>query len=297
MIALGTRERSTPPPPTRSQPARRAGRRRSSFALPRRITTERSRGRASESSGSHGAPSQRPRSRRRSRRRGWSRLPGHGGDQGIVRSPLGNFSIYAPGVAAGVRKLSVTIPFVDLAPTNQQVRRGVVGAIDQLITTGQFTNGPAVEQFEVAFADYCGTRRCVGIASGLDALRLALLAAEVPPGSEVIVPANTFAATAEAVVQAGAVPVLADASPTDYNVDPAAAEAAVTSRTAALLPVHLYGQMADMTALAGIARQKGVALIEDACQAHGAMRDGRRAGNVGLAGAFSLHPTKNPGGG
>jgi dTDP-4-amino-4,6-dideoxygalactose transaminase len=189
----------------------------------------------------------------------------------------------------------VAVPFVDLGPTNEPVRRGVLEAVDRLITTGEFTNGPQVEAFETMFAAYCGTRFCVGVASGLDALRLALIAAEVSSGSEVIVPANTFAATTEAVVQAGGLPVFVDADEADYNIDAAGVEAAVTSRTKCLLPVHLYGQLADVTALAEVARRHDVLLIEDACQAHGATRHGRRAGSVGLAGAFSFYPTKNLG--
>jgi dTDP-4-amino-4,6-dideoxygalactose transaminase len=187
------------------------------------------------------------------------------------------------------------VPFVDLAPTNEPVRRDVLAAIDQLIGTGTFINGPEVEEFEEAFAAYCGTRSCVGVASGLDALRLALLGANVSRGAEVIVPALTFAATAEAVVQAGGVPVFVDVGERDYNLDPAATAAAVTAGTACLVPVHLYGQLADLTALAETARRNNLAIVEDACQAHGAIRDGRRAGSVGLAGAFSFYPTKNLG--
>ena len=149
--------------------------------------------------------------------------------------------------------------------------------------------------FESAFAAYCGSRHCIGVSSGLDALRLAFLAGELEPGDEVILPANTFAATVEAVVQAGGRPVLADVSEQDYNLDPAAVEAALTPRSRFLLPVHLYGQMADVVALEEIARGHGLEIIEDACQAHGARRDGLRAGTVGRAGAFSFYPAKNLG--
>jgi dTDP-3-amino-3,4,6-trideoxy-alpha-D-glucose transaminase len=121
------------------------------------------------------------------------------------------------------------------------------------------------------------------------------MATEISPGAEVILPANTFAATAEAVVQAGCVPVFVDASEADYNIDPAGVEAVVTSRTECLIPVHLYGQLADVTALDDVARRHDIRMIEDACQAHGARRDGRRAGGVGIAGAFSFYPTKNLG--
>jgi dTDP-4-amino-4,6-dideoxygalactose transaminase len=198
-------------------------------------------------------------------------------------------------VQAELLQTPVKVPFVDLRPTNEPVRGSVLEAVDRLLTTGQFTNGPEVGAFETMFAACCGTRFCIGVASGLDALRLALVGAEVSPGGEVIVPANTFAATSEAVVQAGGVPVFVDAGEADYNIDAAGVEAAVTSRTECLLPVHLYGQLADVAALAQVARRHDVLMIEDACQAHGATRDGRRAGSVGLAGAFSFYPTKNLG--
>jgi dTDP-4-amino-4,6-dideoxygalactose transaminase len=152
-----------------------------------------------------------------------------------------------------------------------------------------------VGEFEAAFADYCGTRFCIGVGSGLDALRLALLVGRSEAGSEVVVPALTFAATVEAIVQAGCRPVLVDVAETDYNIDPAAVEAALTERTRFLLPVHLFGQLADMAALMRVARERRLFILEDACQAHGARRDGRRAGTTGLAGAFSFYPAKNLG--
>jgi dTDP-4-amino-4,6-dideoxygalactose transaminase len=188
-----------------------------------------------------------------------------------------------------------SVPFVDLAQTHAGISGAIVGDIVELIESGAFTNGPQVRQFERAFAQYCATKECVGVASGLDALRLALLAAAIQPGDQVIVPAFTFAATIESVIQAGGEPVLADVGEDDYNLDPAAVEAAVTDRTRFLLPVHLYGQMADMGALERIAERHKLTIVEDACQAHGARRDGRRAGASGLAGAFSFYPSKNLG--
>jgi dTDP-4-amino-4,6-dideoxygalactose transaminase len=188
-----------------------------------------------------------------------------------------------------------TVPFLDLAPSNEPLRELILEAFERTISSGAFTNGPEVSEFEAAFADYCGARYCVGVASGLDALRLALVARGLEAGSEVIVPALTFAATVEAVVQAGGSPVLVDIADSDYNVDPSAAEAAVTSRTALLLPVHLFGQLADMVSLERIADAHGLWMLEDACQAHGAAREGRRAGSSGLAGAFSFYPAKNLG--
>jgi dTDP-4-amino-4,6-dideoxygalactose transaminase len=164
-----------------------------------------------------------------------------------------------------------------------------------LIDSGSFINGPPVREFEEAFARYTGTTAAVGLASGLDALRLGLLAAGIAAGDEVIVPANTFVATFEAVTQAGGKPVVVDMSDADWNIDPTAVEAAITDRTRYLMPVHLYGQMADMRVLLQIARKRGVAIIEDACQAHGARREGIRAGTAGVASGFSFYPGKNLG--
>ena len=138
-------------------------------------------------------------------------------------------------------------------------------------------------------------RTCIGLASGLDALRLALISCQLVPGDEVIVPAMTFVATFEAVTQAGGVPVVVDVREDDYCLDPAAAELAVSSRTRAVVPVHLYGQLADMSALRTLAEGRGLFLLEDACQAHGAVRDGAGAGQLGNAAAFSFYPGKNLG--
>ena len=142
--------------------------------------------------------------------------------------------------------LSEPIPFFDLRPSHDGLKAHILAEIADVIDSGTFANGPQVAAFEHAFAEFCGRSHCVGVSSGLDALRLSLLAAGVEPGDEVILPANTFAATIEAVLQAGAVPVLVDAGEADYNLDVTAAAAAVTSRTRFLLPVHLYGQLADM---------------------------------------------------
>jgi dTDP-4-amino-4,6-dideoxygalactose transaminase len=191
--------------------------------------------------------------------------------------------------------MATEVPFIDLGGPIAGLKEAILADISALIDTGAFTNGPQVAQFEDAFATYCGGAHCVGLASGLDALRLALLAAGVGAGDEVIVPANTFVATVEAVVQTGATPVLADVTEADYNLDPAALETAITSRTRAVIPVHLYGQMADMASLEPVAARHGLTVVEDAAQAHGATRDGRRAGSTGLAGAFSFYPAKNLG--
>ena len=151
-------------------------------------------------------------------------------------------------------------------------------------------------EFEQAFASFTGVHHCVGVASGLDALRLALLATEIEPGDEVIVPANKFPATVEAITQARGVPLLVDASESDYNIDPAAAASAVTSRTRILLPVHLYGQLGRTACSPAVSPSRyGLVVIEDACQAHGADRDGISPGTHTGAAAFSFYPAKNLG--
>jgi dTDP-3-amino-3,4,6-trideoxy-alpha-D-glucose transaminase len=171
----------------------------------------------------------------------------------------------------------------------------VLADVAALIATGEFTNGPQVEALRTRFATYCGARECVGTSSGLDGLRLALIATGVGEGDEVIVPAQTFIATFEAVSQAGARPVVVDVSERDYNLDPDAVAAAVGPRTRCILPVHLYGQMADMCRLSDLAERNDLRLVEDACQAHGAERDDLRPGQVATAAAFSFYPTKNLG--
>ena len=188
-----------------------------------------------------------------------------------------------------------SVPFVDLRGVFATLKGDVLRGVDELLDTGAFVNGPHVSAFEDAWAAFCGARFCVGVSSGLDALRLGLTAAGLEPGAEVVVPAMTFVATFEAVVQAGGRPVVVDVTEDDANVDVAAAEAAVGPATGALLPVHLYGQMADVEALARTASRHALVLLEDACQAHGARRAGIRAGTAGAAGAFSFYPSKNLG--
>jgi len=178
---------------------------------------------------------------------------------------------------------------------HRPLESALLDEIAQLLRSGAFTNGPAVARFEEDFAAYCGVDHCVGVGSGLDALRLGLLATGIEAGAEVVVPAATFVATLEAVTQAGAVPVVVDVTEDDYCIDAAAVAAAVGPRTHAVMPVHLYGQLADMRELHRVAEGAGVAIIEDACQAHGAMRDGDTAGASGVAAAFSFYPGKNLG--
>ena len=194
-------------------------------------------------------------------------------------------------IAAEVR----AVPFFDPRPTFKGLEPAILADFAELLESGMFVNGPQVARFEEAFAGYCGVAHCVGVASGLDALRLALLAAGIEPGDEVIAPAHTFVATLEAISQVGGQPVLVDVREADGNIDPAAVESAITPRTRALLPVHLYGQLADMVALRAIAERHGVVVIEDAAQAHGASRDGHRPGSSALAAAFSFYPAKNLG--
>jgi dTDP-4-amino-4,6-dideoxygalactose transaminase len=189
-----------------------------------------------------------------------------------------------------------TVPLVDLPLLHRTIGPKILDDVATLIQTGAFINGPAVSRFEEAFADYCGTEACVGLSSGLDALRLGLLGFGLERGDEVVAPAHTFIATVEAVRQAGALPVLVDISEADHNIDPEGVKAALTTNTRALLPVHLYGQLADMRRLVAIAHHAGgIPVIEDAAQAHGAERDGLRAGGAGALGAFSFYPTKNLG--
>jgi dTDP-4-amino-4,6-dideoxygalactose transaminase len=182
------------------------------------------------------------------------------------------------------------VPFLDLRQLHAPLKVAILAEVDALIDASAFVNGARVVAFEEAFAADCGTRFCVGVSSGLDALRLGLLALGIGRGDEVVVPAMTFAATLEAVTQVGARPVLADVREDDVCLDAARVAAARTAATRAVLPVHLYGQMADLRGL-----DPELVLLEDACQAHGAVRDGVRAGTAGRAAAFSFYPGKNLG--
>ena len=189
----------------------------------------------------------------------------------------------------------MSIPFLDLAPSHRPLVHDILDDVGELLESGAFTNGPHVAAFEHAFAAYCGTDHCVGTASGLDALRFALLGLGLQPGDEVLVPAMTFIATFEAVTQAGGIPVPVDVSLSDHCIDADAMGAAIGPRTRAVIPVHLYGQVADMHAIKAVADQHDLIVIEDACQAHGGTRGDVRAGTAGNAGAFSFYPGKNLG--
>jgi len=190
----------------------------------------------------------------------------------------------------------VLVPFLDLSAIHRDLAPEVLRDFERIIVSGVFGDGDDVRGFEEAFAAYVGTAGCIGMSSGLDALKIGLLAAGLEPGDRVIVPANTFVASIEAIVQAGGVPLLVDASEDDLNIDPALARAAAeTAEARFLMPVHLYGQLADMRELLHIAAETGITVIEDACQAHGATRDGFRAGAAGAAAGFSFYPGKNLG--
>jgi dTDP-4-amino-4,6-dideoxygalactose transaminase len=193
------------------------------------------------------------------------------------------------------RSVVTDVPFLDLGPSHAPLKEAILDEIAAVIDSGRFVNGAQVGEFERAYAEYTGTRDCVGLASGLDALRLGLLAAGIRRGDEVVTAANTFIASLEAITQAGGRPVLVDASEDDYNIDAEALEAAIGPRTRFLIPVHLYGQVADMRRLRDVASRLGLTVIEDACQAHGASRDGVRAGTAGALAAFSFYPGKNLG--
>jgi dTDP-3-amino-3,4,6-trideoxy-alpha-D-glucose transaminase len=188
-----------------------------------------------------------------------------------------------------------TIPFVDLGRQHGPIQDDLRAAFERVLGASSYILGEEVARFEEEFALYCGARHCVGVASGTAALTIAALASGLQPGDEVIVPAHTFIASALGLAHAGAVPVFCDVDPGTGLIDPAAAESAVTERTAAILAVHLYGQMCDMDALESVARRHGLIVLEDAAQAHGARYGQRRAGSIGTAAAFSFYPSKNLG--
>jgi dTDP-4-amino-4,6-dideoxygalactose transaminase len=187
------------------------------------------------------------------------------------------------------------IPFLDLKRVNAAHHAGIHAAIAQVIDSGWYVLGQEVTAFEQEFAAYCETRHCIGVANGLDALTLILRAYGIGPGDEVIVPANTFIATWLAVSQCGATPVPVEPNENTHNVDPTLIEAAITQRTRAIIPVHLYGQPAEMAPILAIAKRYGLRTVEDAAQAHGARYAGRRVGGLGDAAGFSFYPGKNLG--
>lgn len=187
------------------------------------------------------------------------------------------------------------IPFVDLQSQYREIKEEIDAAIARVIERAAFVLGPEVEAFEAAFAEYTGARFCVCVSNGTAAVQLAVTACGIGAGDEVIVPANTFFATAEAVSTAGAVPVFVDANPVSYTIDTTKIEAALTEKTRAIIAVHLYGQAADLDPIKEIAARHNLVVIEDAAQAHGSLYRGRRVGALAQAGCFSFYPGKNLG--
>lgn len=187
------------------------------------------------------------------------------------------------------------VAFLDLSSAYSELRQEIDEAVLRVLASGHYILGPEVEAFEQEYAAYCGARHCVGVANGLDALHLALRALDVGAGDEVIVPSNTYIATWLAVSQCGATPVPVEPDPATHNLDPARIEATITPRTKVILPVHLYGQPADLDPILAIARKHGLRVLEDAAQAHGARYKGQRIGAHGDAVAWSFYPGKNLG--
>ena len=191
--------------------------------------------------------------------------------------------------------MSMRIPVLDLAPETQALWGEIHKAIESVVRSGQFILGPEVKAFETEVAAYLGVTHAVGLNSGTDALVIALRALNLGPGDEVITTPFTFIATAEAISQVGATPVFADIDPATFNIDPAQVARLVTSRTRAILPVHLYGHAADMDALAAIADKHGLKIVEDVAQAFSGLHRDRKLGTIGYIGAFSFFPSKNLG--
>jgi dTDP-4-amino-4,6-dideoxygalactose transaminase len=186
----------------------------------------------------------------------------------------------------------LNIPLVDLQAQYESIKDEINGAVDRVLRNGQFILGPEVKAFEEEMAAYCGTKYAVGVASGTDALHLALLAIDLKPGDEVITTPFTFIATAEVITHCGATPVFVDIDPRTFNLDPSGIERAVTKKTRAILPVHLYGQPADMGSILEIARKHDLKVIEDCAQSLGAEYGDKKVGSLGEAGCFSFFPSK-----
>lgn len=190
---------------------------------------------------------------------------------------------------------NTVVPFVDLRYQHQVIEQEVFTSLTDIARRSSFILGDEVQQFEQKFAQYCEARYAVGVGSGTEALVLAMQALGIGPGDEVITAANTFVATVEAIAHTGAKPVLVDNDPVSYNLDVAQIEQSITSRTRAIIPVHLYGRPADMAPITSVARRHGLYVVEDTAQAHGACYIGRRVGALGDAGCFSFYPAKNLG--
>jgi dTDP-4-amino-4,6-dideoxygalactose transaminase len=191
--------------------------------------------------------------------------------------------------------MQMKVPFLDLKSHHAPMLEEINAAIREVIDSAAFAGGPFVTRFEGDFAAYCDARYAIGVGSGTEALWLVLLALGVGPGDEVITVPNSFMATAEAITYCGAKPVFVDVDERTYNMDPAGLEQAVTTRTKAIIPVHLFGQPADMDPILEFAKKRGLFVVEDAAQAHGAVYKGRKVGTLGDAGCFSFYPGKNLG--
>ena len=189
----------------------------------------------------------------------------------------------------------VTIPFLDLKPQFESIRKDIMDAVDRVLVSGQFVGGEWVERFEEQFSRFVGSRYAIGVGSGTAALELALKAARIAAGDEVIVPANSFFATAEAVSNVGARPVFGDVDPMTFHLDVTSVERLITPRTRAMIAVHLYGRAMEMTGLQELAERHRLTIIEDAAQAHGTERDGVQVGGSGRLTCFSFYPGKNLG--
>jgi dTDP-4-amino-4,6-dideoxygalactose transaminase len=187
------------------------------------------------------------------------------------------------------------VPFLDLKAQYEKIKDEIDDAIKKVIDSCAFAGGPFVEEFEEVYAEFCGSKYCIGVGSGTEAIWLALLALGVGKGDEVITVPNTFIATCEAISMCGANTVFVDIDEKYYTINPNLLEQAITPNTKAIIPVHLFGQMADMHPIMKIAKKYGLFVIEDACQAHGAEYKGKRAGSIGDAGCFSFYPGKNLG--
>ncbi len=195
--------------------------------------------------------------------------------------------------------MSVTVklvPILDLTRYDEELKREIARRVEEVFASGRFVLGPANEAFEKAFAKEVGVKHAIGVSSGTDALLVSLMALGVGPGDEVVTSPFTFFASAGVIARLNARPVFVDVEPSTFNLDPTKLEAAITPRTKAIQPVHLYGQCADMDPILEVAGRRAIPVIEDACQAVGATYKGRAAGALGLAGAFSFYPTKNLGG-
>ena len=194
-----------------------------------------------------------------------------------------------------MQNAKIQVPFLDLKAHHDPIRDEVMAALNEVIDANAFAGGKFVARFEEEYARFCETKFCVGVGNGTDSLWFSLLALGVGPGDEVITPPMTFMATAEAITYAGAKPVFVDIDPKTYTIDVTKIEAAITPRTKAILPVHLFGQSADMDPILALAKKHKLVVIEDAAQAQGTLYKGRKAGSIGQAGSFSFYPGKNLG--